>query len=435
MIRKCFRGLVVPLMVALTAVMCGCNPASPGNDQGAANASAPQPESAAPVAKKTAPQPASAAPVAKTAAPQAPTAPVAAPLVVPPGNPEKKAEELTQAAVPAKESVGPRVHSDEPVFDFGRVDNTQKVEHDFVVKNTGDAPLELGKIKTSCGCTVAKLTKTTLQPGEETSIHATLSLKGKEGTKTTVVTVPSNDPQTPNYQLKFTGIAVASIRVKPYSLNYGQVDGDSQVEDRFLTVQAVDKDVTFKITNTECSSPYFETSVEEVLPGKSYKITVKNVKPLKEGPITGRIRISTDDPARPQFNVSVYGSVVGDIVVVPSRISVHYNEDPGRKTSQYIRVAAGKVKEFEITEVISPLDEVQVEFSPRKAKFSEYLIKLTNMPANGVLDGKELIIKTNIPGKPEIRVPFINKKTTRPGSLIRRPSPTRPLSKAKTVKK
>jgi len=405
------------LSSVLLLLACGCTPQGPGDDTGAA--AAPQPTTRPePAQAEDAPQPAA---PAKTAA--QPAAPRGREASSPPPVPEVTVAKAEVSPAPPSPSNAPRIYSPEPVYDYGSVDNMEMVEHDFVVKNIGEAPLELGRVKTSCGCTAAKPAKTVLAPGEETTIAATLSLKGREGKRSTVITVPSNDPETPNFQLKFTGVAVAAIRVSPYSVNYGQVDGDTQVEDQVLTVQSTEADRSVTVTRVECTSPYFETSYEEVVAGKTYRITMKNVRTLKEGPIVGQVRIWTDDPTRASFTVPIYGSVVGDIVIVPSRISVNYNDDPQARTSQYIRVAAGKVKDFEITEVISPLEEVEVEFTPRKAQFSEYLLKLTNMPANGVLDGKELIVKTDIPGKPEVRIPFINRKTSRSQNVVRPPVP------------
>ena len=50
----------------------------------------------------------------------------------------------------------PKVFCPEPVYDFGTMENTKKVKHDFVIRNVGGETLRITKVRTSCGCTVAQ---------------------------------------------------------------------------------------------------------------------------------------------------------------------------------------------------------------------------------------------------------------------------------------
>ena len=63
------------------------------------------------------------------------------------------------------------------------VNGRVKFDHTFVLTNTGSSTIEIGNIRTSCGCTVAELSTRSLGPGETIEIAATLTLK-KEGRKT-----------------------------------------------------------------------------------------------------------------------------------------------------------------------------------------------------------------------------------------------------------
>jgi hypothetical protein len=42
---------------------------------------------------------------------------------------------------------GPRLYIEEKIFDFGKVNAGEVLQHDFVVSNKGDAPLEIGSVK------------------------------------------------------------------------------------------------------------------------------------------------------------------------------------------------------------------------------------------------------------------------------------------------
>ncbi len=56
------------------------------------------------------------------------------------------------AGMPARAADGPELVIEEPVFDFGTVEQGTSVEHTFRVRNTGRAELRIDHVKTSCGC-------------------------------------------------------------------------------------------------------------------------------------------------------------------------------------------------------------------------------------------------------------------------------------------
>ncbi|MCF6284646.1 MAG: DUF1573 domain-containing protein [Candidatus Hydrogenedentes bacterium] len=300
---------------------------------------------------------------------------------------------------------GPAIMSPAPVFDFGEMDNSQKVLHDFVLKNVGDEPLEISNVKTSCGCTVAKLENKTLEPGEETKISATLNLKGKQGNQSKKITVFSNDPEAPSFYLEFKGVAMATIMLEPKLLNMGRIM-DNEAHTQTVTVKSMKEGHSFKIEKVMVpDTAPFTTSMEEVVPGKEYRITATTKPNLAAGTLNGRITIMTDDPGRRALNVSVYGHVIGELQLRPSVVTIRSSGDAdARRTSQYLQVLPGRTKEFELLKVIAPIEGMTAELIKRKD--NDYHIKLTNMPVDNSLKGKELIVTTNLPHKPEIRIPF-----------------------------
>ena len=50
--------------------------------------------------------------------------------------------------------------------DFGKIPQGKPVVAEFIVKNTGEAPLMISTIQTSCGCTAADFTKTPIAPNK-----------------------------------------------------------------------------------------------------------------------------------------------------------------------------------------------------------------------------------------------------------------------------
>lgn len=55
-------------------------------------------------------------------------------------------------------------------IDYGKIDKGAKGERIFVFTNTGDAPLIIKNIQSSCGCTVPKKPEKPVMPGEKGEI-------------------------------------------------------------------------------------------------------------------------------------------------------------------------------------------------------------------------------------------------------------------------
>ena len=83
----------------------------------------------------------------------------------------------------------------ESSFDFGTIDEGEKVSHVYKFENTGNEPLVISNAKGSCGCTVPKWPKNPIAPGESGEILVTFNSKGKTGKQTKRVTITANtDP-------------------------------------------------------------------------------------------------------------------------------------------------------------------------------------------------------------------------------------------------
>ena len=59
----------------------------------------------------------------------------------------------------------PRLVCEQPTFEFGELDESAVVEHEFVLRNAGTAPLNITSVRAACGCTVASLQDPIVQPG------------------------------------------------------------------------------------------------------------------------------------------------------------------------------------------------------------------------------------------------------------------------------
>lgn len=315
----------------------------------------------------------------------------------------------------------PVIMSPNPTFDFGEMENDQKVSHDFVIKNAGDEPLEISEVKTTCGCTVADLKVKSLAPGQETQVSATFNLKGKQGPQHKRITVLSNDPDQPSYALEMKGTALTTILVEPSIINFGRIEDETPQEQKVI-IRSMREGHTFEIVDAKASGEApFDVKVETIQPGKEYAIAAVTRPNMMPGTLSGRITVRTSDESRPAVLIQVYGHILGPLQVRPDAINIQANAAPdARPASMYLQVLPGRVKEFELLEVIEPIGGMEAELIKRKD--NDYHIKLTNMPVDMSLADKELIVRTNLPEMPEVRIPF-RVRPARPNPVaIRQPA-------------
>lgn len=82
---------------------------------------------------------------------------------------------------------------DNPNYDFGKIwEEDGDVTCNFVVKNTGNAPLVINRVTASCGCTTPNWTKEPIAPGATGTVTATYSAKNRPGPFSKTISVYSN---------------------------------------------------------------------------------------------------------------------------------------------------------------------------------------------------------------------------------------------------
>ena len=94
------------------------------------------------------------------------------------------------------------------VVDYGTITQNSDGTRLFTFTNTGDAPLLITNVKTSCGCTVPSYSKAPILPGETGELEIKYDTK-KLGAFTKTVTVTSN-AEGGNKILKIKGNIIAA---------------------------------------------------------------------------------------------------------------------------------------------------------------------------------------------------------------------------------
>ena len=97
----------------------------------------------------------------------------------------------------------PIITFDKTEHEFGKLLQGEVVTYSFHFTNTGNAPLLITEVKTSCGCTAGDFPREPIKPGQDGLIKATYDSKGHHGFQSRTLSVTSNtNPSTTVLRLK-----------------------------------------------------------------------------------------------------------------------------------------------------------------------------------------------------------------------------------------
>jgi hypothetical protein len=188
----------------------------------------------------------------------------------------------------------PKAVFEETFKDLGPRSLTQEVEHAFLVRNEGDAVLQIKGVSPSCDCTVVDFTKK-IKPGETGAI--TLKLKGEEGPHQTYARVHTNEPEGQNnYRLEMRVLLMGPIEFDPEP----QVtfEGPSPPKWQVVRIRNLDPlDTLFveRVTVSPGLQGYVDAHAEPVENEREYAIVFTL---LKLPPPGERVKASVKVPAR-----------------------------------------------------------------------------------------------------------------------------------------
>jgi hypothetical protein len=222
--------------------------------------------------------------------------------------------------VPARAADQPHVVIDDPVHDFGAVEQGEVVEHHFRLRNTGSTPLRVDHVKGTCACTVGVATGEAISPGDSTSVVVRLDTARLAGRTTKAVTVYTDDPAEPTALLTLTGEVLTDLVVTPTPLYLGHVRRGAVVR-RALAVVAGRPGATARVQSVETTNPHLrawiDTSGDD--PGQKVEVELDANMPL--GRFNGDLVLHTTSDRQRVLTVQILGTIEGDLAVLPPQVT------------------------------------------------------------------------------------------------------------------
>ena len=235
-----------------------------------------------------------------------------------------------------------RVTSNKNNHNFGQIQWKEPVTAEYIITNTGDQPLIISNITTSCACSDATWTQTPIAPGEKGKVTVSFDAQALGRFEKSVGIYSNADPAL--VYLKFSGEVVRQIT--DFSHTHLHTIGDIRIDStafNFPDSHLGDKPtITFSVVN-QSDRPYEPVLMH--LPG--YISMEKSVNVLQKGE-RGVIKLTLDTDKLSEYGLtktSVYLSrFTGDKVSSENEIPVSVVLLPDTKTlSAAQRFAAPKI--------------------------------------------------------------------------------------------
>jgi len=206
----------------------------------------------------------------------------------------------------------PKIACDEPVWEFEKALEGERVNHKFIVKNTGNEDLEITNVRASCGCTAVKPQSKLLKPGEETKIETKFNTTGRSGKQSKNVYVHTNDPEQKIFKLVIKGEIqrkpAPRIILRPPSWNLQTIDPGKTYNNIVTIMNTGEEPLVIESieTSKECVTATLKGE-KTVKPDGNVQLTMSFTPGFGDTNIRERITINSNDPKRRRVNYHIYG--------------------------------------------------------------------------------------------------------------------------------
>jgi hypothetical protein len=304
---------------------------------------------------------------------------------------------------------------------FGMAAQQAKIEKDWVIKNEGEANLELSKGPPACSCTIADFANgqntISLKPGEKTTLHLTFHTNNYNGAYHKPATVVTNDPLHPTLEFVGEGTIRPSVVLYPPepTINYLEISNDQDDHRSSLALYSPDRP-EIRITELISSrpnkivvahEPLAPEDCKELKVQQGHRITINVLGTMPLGAFREEVVVKTDHPKQPELKLTVAGKMVGPISTSPERLRLFpvYSRT-GATGSLTMTVRGLRPTTFEIAR--KP-EKFKVEIAPndQTRQAGQYRLTVTvppGLPPELIMD--EIVLKTDHPKAAEVKIPL-----------------------------
>lgn len=199
-----------------------------------------------------------------------------------------------------------------PTFDWGVVNAGSKpapLKGTATIKNAGDETLIITRVKPTCGCTTAPLSKDTLQPNETATLDITLKVS-HSGSVTKTIKIYANDVEEkkPHYYRLKAKIEM-DVEVAPRYMVFGQMEVGREGKASLELINNSDTDIVIKDYELKPENLHLDISKNSVVKAHESLKIIGSFTPEKEGHFNCSLLLKTSHPDFDQIRINGYGKV------------------------------------------------------------------------------------------------------------------------------
>ncbi|MBN1554671.1 MAG: DUF1573 domain-containing protein, partial [Phycisphaerae bacterium] len=269
----------------------------------------------------------------------------------------------------------------------------REILYEYTVTNTGEAPLQIENVKTSCGCLGSEYAKTPIPPGGESKIILKYGLSTGGGAFFHNALVKTNDPQLPIITLDAAGNTDTRVLVNPKSLLFdnmapGQTktkiilihhSGDQSIEVTRVTSKKQRANFTDrKITRELAQELYGTTNARKRIFVKNNSRILQVTYEAKEEDlgkvIEDMVIIHTNIPGFEKITIPIFVKVVPPVALYPGLLTF-IDVAPDKNITKNIQALSLEGKEFKVISIHAGDTKIDYATSPEYSNRKE--IKLS----------------------------------------------------------
>jgi hypothetical protein len=276
---------------------------------------------------------------------------------------EKKwsGETLVLSEAPGHKTLkGPRVKFYCLIHDLGdvRVPINKKFDLSLDFENIGDEAVEIGRIKTTCGCTETAITGKVIAPGQRGKIDVEVNLDKVRGPFNHLVIVETNDKTTPIVKTRITGRTFNTQLTFRSQLVLNTIPRLGSTSQSFVLKDPGDEslkaeNIKFRISpasftdhngplNVQARATPYDSKEHSLLTADGNDVVVEvDVAAGESAPIgefEALLEIMTQIPGNEQIKIPIRGTVISNIMAKPA--ALFFSSVNGEPISKSITIAS-----------------------------------------------------------------------------------------------
>lgn len=279
------------------------------------------------------------------------------------------------ALVTAQTSAAPRLTLSQDSWNFGEIWHPQAASLTLIVKNEGTTQLEIGDVRTTCGCTLAETGRKSVPPGETTEVKVRYNSEGKQGHVESKVIIESNDPQRPTVEMNISGVVNRAVTRTPLGgLVIRTLDTKPGQTGTVKLENQMSEPMKLRLSGSSLQE-WLDVEIKEVTPGQVYEVVGTTKKDLPTAGVRGQLVFDTGLSKEEQLTVFARVQVMSRVEAVPPVIFLDPKRD-NKPSDRFVSVQYYGTGNFSVTQGDSKTPGIKVTLKGTESP-SSGLEKLT----------------------------------------------------------